>query len=153
VSPIPIQGLFETHLTVQRLARSIAFYRDIVGLRLAYEVPERHGAFFWLGVHGQAMLGLWEIGSAPLNMRLHLAFTCTIADVLAAPAILTAAGIAVLGIHNEPVNEPVVIGWMPALTLYFTDPDGHLLEYVAILPEKPRPDLGVVLYSEWLRRH
>ena len=44
--PIPIQGLFEVHLTVSDLQRSIDFYRDIVGLQLALEVSDRNAAFF-----------------------------------------------------------------------------------------------------------
>jgi hypothetical protein len=38
---------------------------------------------------------------------------------------------------------------MPAVSLYFTDPDGHLLEYLAMLPQEPRPAAGVVSYSDW----
>ena len=30
-----------------------------------------------------------------------------------------------------------------------TDPDGHLLEYLAMLADTPRPDIGVVPYSVW----
>jgi len=37
---IPLCGLFETHLTVSDLRRSIRFYRDIGGLHLALEVLE-----------------------------------------------------------------------------------------------------------------
>lgn len=33
---VPVRGLFETHLTVRDLERSIAFYRDVVGLPLAH---------------------------------------------------------------------------------------------------------------------
>ena len=69
--------------------------------------------------------------------------------VIAAPAKLRALGVEPLGFDREPVDEPVVLGWMPALSLYFNDPDGHLLEYLAMLPERPRPDLGVVPYSRW----
>ena len=47
--PTPITGLFETHLTVSDLDRSIAFYRDIVGLPLAHRVPARGAAFHWIG--------------------------------------------------------------------------------------------------------
>ncbi|MBV8885579.1 MAG: VOC family protein [Chroococcidiopsidaceae cyanobacterium CP_BM_RX_35] len=43
---VSIQGLFETHLTVRNLATSLAFYRDRVGLELAYLLPERRVAFF-----------------------------------------------------------------------------------------------------------
>lgn len=46
---VSIQGLFETHLTVRNLATSVAFYRDIVELSLAYLLPERRVAFFWIG--------------------------------------------------------------------------------------------------------
>jgi len=46
--------------------------------------------------------------------------------------------------------EPSVIGWMPAASLFFRDPDGHLLEYLTMLDEDPRPDVGVVSWSEWL---
>ena len=41
MSIVPVAGLFETHLTVSDLDRSIAFYRDVVGLPLAHRVPAR----------------------------------------------------------------------------------------------------------------
>lgn len=146
---VAIHGLFETHLTVRDLTTSIAFYRDVVGLEPAYFLPERRVAFFWIGGRGQAMLGVWEAGAAPNSMQLHLAFTSTVEQILAAPSALKAVGVAPKGFYGEPVEEPVVIGWMPALSLYFTDPDGHLLEYLAMLPQKPRPEAGVIPYSEW----
>ena len=43
-----------------------------------------------------------------------------------------------------------MIGWMPAAALYFRDPGGHLLEYLAMLEENPKPDLGIISWSEWL---
>jgi lactoylglutathione lyase len=39
---------------------------------------------------------------------------------------------------------------MPAASVFFRDPDGHLLEYVAMLADVPRPEIGVVPYSEWM---
>jgi lactoylglutathione lyase len=146
---VPISGLFETHLTVRRLDTSIDFYRDVVGLEMAYRWDDRRVAFFWIGGRGNSMLGLWEVGTAPISMHLHFAFRATIDDVLAAPDKLRAAGILPLGPASEPVNEPVVFGWMPALSIYFADPDGHLLEYLAMLPDPPRPEVGVVPYSRW----
>ena len=147
---IPIQGLFETHLTVGDLARSVQFYREVVGLEFAYEVPARQVAFFWVGGRGHGMLGLWAVGSAPLRMRLHLAFAVATPDVLAAPTKLKAAHVTPLGFNGEPVDEPVVTGWMPALSLYFSDPDGHSIEYLAMLDDPPRPEMGVVPYSRWM---
>jgi len=147
--PVAVNGLFETHLTVARLEPSVAFYRDVVGLEVASIFEERRVAFFWIGGRGHSMLGVWEGGTAPNAMRLHLAFSCAPDDVLAAPGKLRALGVEPLGFDREPVDEPVVLGWMPALSLYFNDPDGHLLEYLAMLPERPRPDLGVLPHSRW----
>lgn len=95
------------------------------------------------------MLGVWEVGDAPSGMRLHLAFTNTVEQVLAAVSALKAIGVVPKGFYGEPVEEPVVIGWMPAISLYFTDPDGHLLEYLAMLPQQPCPEAGIIPYSEW----
>jgi lactoylglutathione lyase len=147
--PVLIRELFEAHLTVSDLGRSIAFYRNRLGFDLAFRVDDRRVAFFWLGGHGRSMLGLWETGSAPITIRLHLAFGCTLADVVAAPERLRTAGIEPTGFYGEAVNEPVVIGWMPAAAVFFKDPDGHLLEYVAMLPDAARADFGVASYSQW----
>ena len=40
-APIAVSGPFEAHLTVADLTRSVAFYRDEVGLPVAPEIPER----------------------------------------------------------------------------------------------------------------
>jgi lactoylglutathione lyase len=143
-----VRGLFETHLTVSELPRSVSFYRDVVGLPVALELPERGAAFHWVGKAGQAMLGLWSIGSAPLAMQLHIAFDVALADLLAAPANLRAQGIQPLSFFGDPASEPSVIGWMPAAAVYFRDPDGHMLEYLAMLDGPPRPQLGIVPWSE-----
>ena len=102
-----------------------------------------------MGRRGRSMLGVWEAGSAPNTRQLHLAFGCALADVVAAPKRLREMGIEPRGFYGEPVDEPVVIGWMPAAAVFFRDPDGHLLEYLAMLPESPRPEAGVVSYSLW----
>jgi lactoylglutathione lyase len=145
-----VRGLFETHLTVADLARSTAFYRDVVGLPVALELPERGAAFHWIGAPGRAMLGLWSLGSAPMGLSLHVAFDVALDDVLAAPARLREQGIEPLSFFAEPADEPSVIGWMPAAAVYFRDPDGHLLEYLAMLDEPPRPEVGIVDWSRWL---
>jgi len=144
-----VDGLFETHLTVSDLGRSTAFYRDVVGLELAYEVPERGAAFLWAGRPGRAMLGLWSLGSAPLGLSLHVAFSATLDDVLVAGARLRSLGVTPLSFFGEETDEPSVIGWMPAAAVYFRDPDGHLLELLAMLDAPPRPERGIVSWSEW----
>jgi lactoylglutathione lyase len=145
----PVLDLFETHLTVTDLNRSIQFYRDVLGLTLAREFPERQAALFWIGGHGKAMLGLWAGGYGPQKMTLHTAFRVSIEAVVAASRSLRAAGIKPLDFDGRPTDEPSVLAWMPAVSLYFHDPDGNLLEYIAMLPQDPRPELGVVKWSEW----
>jgi lactoylglutathione lyase len=142
-------GLFETHLTVSDMSRSLAFYRRVVGLPLALELPERGAAFLWIGRPGRAMLGLWSLGSAPVGLALHVAFGATLDDVLAACDRLRSRGVSPLSFWGEETDEPSVIGWMPAAAVYFRDPDGHLLEYLAMLDEPPRPERGIVPWSEW----
>src|SRR5512132_1895854 len=38
---------------------------------------------------------------------------------------------------------------MPAAAVYFRDPDGHLIEYLAMLDESPRPGRGIAAWSQW----
>ena len=147
--PTPVRGLFETHLTVADVARSTAFYRDVVGLPLALDLPERNAAFLWIGEPGRAMLGLWGIGSSVNSMRLHIAFDVAVEDLLAAPERLRAQGVIPLSFFGAETSEPDVLAWMPAGAVYFRDPDGHLLEYLAMLDEEPRPSAGILAYSRW----
>ena len=61
----PMQSLFETHLNVRDLDRSIEFYREVVGLELAYVLMDRNVAFFWVGGRGCSMIGLWSGAFSP----------------------------------------------------------------------------------------
>lgn len=147
--PPQATGLFEAHLTVSDLDRSIAFWRDVVGLPLALELPERGAAFLWIGGPGEAMLGLWSLGSAPMGLSLHIALRATLQDVLAACDALRSVGVTPLSFFGAETTEPSVIGWMPAAAVYFRDPDGHLIEYLAMLDEPARPERGIVAWSQW----
>jgi catechol 2,3-dioxygenase-like lactoylglutathione lyase family enzyme len=53
----------------------------------------------------------------------HIAFTVAAADMERAAEALRGHGVAVRG--------PVYHAWMPAQSIYFTDPDGHDLELCA----------------------
>jgi lactoylglutathione lyase len=147
--PVTAHGLFETHLTVSDLDRSVSFYRDVVGLPLGLTLPERGAAFLWIGQAGRAMLGLWTIGSAPIILSLHIAFTTCLENVLDASSRLRALGVTPLSFHGTETTEPSVIGWMPPAAVYFRDPDGHLLEYLAMLDDPPDPERGITTWSEW----
>ncbi len=147
-----IDAVYETHLPVRDLDRAVTFYRDVLGLELAYRQAARGLAFLWVGGQQTGMLGLWQAGSAPMQMVLHMAFRLEKEAVLAVPAALKAAGVDPLGFDGEPVHEPVVIGWMPALTVYCKDPDGHSIEFLCPLPDAPDPGYGIGSWSRWLQR-
>ena len=119
---IPVRRLFETHLTVSDLPRSISFYRNVVGLELAFEPSERNVAFLWIGESGKSMLGLWSLGTAPLGLTLHLAFDVALNDLVDAPKRLKEKGIKPLSFFGVETTEPSVICWMPAASVYFRDP-------------------------------
>jgi lactoylglutathione lyase len=95
------------------------------------------------------MLGLWEVGTSPQKMSLHIAFKVDLPDLLDAPQRLKAANIEPLDFWGNPSDEVTVLGWMPAASVYFHDPDGNLLEYLTMLSESARPELGVVGWSRW----
>src|SRR5262249_33832183 len=46
---VPIRGLFETHLTVSNLPRSMMFFGALLGLPLARVFTDRKVAFYWVG--------------------------------------------------------------------------------------------------------
>ncbi|MBB3945735.1 lactoylglutathione lyase [Rhizobium skierniewicense] len=147
---IAVNGLYETHLTVSDLERSIDFYRDVVGLELAHTIPDRDVTFFWIGGLETSMLGLWSIRSSPLQMRLHVAFRTTLDQVIEAPAYLRSKRVVPRSGAGVEIHEPSVFPWMPSANVYFDDPDGHQLEYITMLPGKPRPDIpGMMTLSEW----
>jgi lactoylglutathione lyase len=99
------------------------------------------------------MLGLWSIHSSPVRMQLHLAFAVTLENVVASVSRLRDAGITPRhGNGGTSINEPMVIGWMPAATVYFDDPDGHSLEFICMLQERPVPELNWIPLSDWQNR-
>ena len=102
-----------------------------------------------MGGRGEAMLGLWEVGASPQRINLHIAFNLDLPDLLDAPRRLQAASIAPLDFWGNPSGEVTVLASMPAASVYFHDPDGNLLEYLTMLPEPARPELGVVGWSRW----
>lgn len=145
-----IAGLYETHLSVADLARSMSFYGDVLGLELAVWDRTRALAFYWLGTQGRSFVGLWQKPEAAI-IRQHFAVEVAAADLENGIACLKSQGIAVRNFFDEITDVPSVFGWIPAASIYFDDPDGHLLEFIARLPGVPRPEKGIVSLPEWLR--
>jgi lactoylglutathione lyase len=144
-----ITGVYETHLPVRNLTRALDFYVGKLGLELARKTPSRNAAFLWVGDRKTGMLGLWETGSAPLSMTLHMAFRCEAEALEQLCGRLQDLDVPPLGFAGNPITEPDVIGWMPAMTVYCKDPDGHSIEFLSVMNDAPDPDFGAAPLRAW----
>jgi lactoylglutathione lyase len=140
--------LYETHLQVLDINRSIAFYEKL-GMRPAYKMEK--AAFFWFGGNRQQMLGLWEVHHGQPVYHRHFAFEVTKEELLQAKDWLKERGIAPEPAFGKEPIEPIVHSWMPAAAIYFRDPDGNLLEFIALLDGEPRQTDEMLYWSEWNR--
>jgi lactoylglutathione lyase len=146
-----VKGLFETHLDVASLTHSMDFYENILGLQCAFYDQQRKAAFFWIGGRGEAMLGLWERPVSEIQMR-HFAFRCDKEDILLRSIdFLKSRNLKPYNFLNTDMGEPMVFCWMPAIAIYFHDPDGHELEFISMLEGEGKPEFGIVAYQEWIQ--
>jgi catechol 2,3-dioxygenase-like lactoylglutathione lyase family enzyme len=143
--------IFETHVYTIDLPRAMAFYGGLLGLEEAYHLPERSVTFYWIGEPGNAMLGVWGVPEERWRSS-HFAFEITEEAIEPAFERLRAAGIQINDFFGNPTSDPSVHAWMPAVGIFFRDPDGNSLEFVAMLPGPGQPELGVVPLSEWRAR-
>lgn len=145
-----IKGLYETHVQVSNLENSIQFYTEVLGLKLAHRDETRPIVFLWIGEGKKAMLGLWE-QQENLQTR-HFAFTSDKEDILNySVEFLKNRDLKPYNFLKDGMDHPMVFAWMPALAIYFNDPDGNQLEFISILEGEANPALGVVSYEEWMQ--
>lgn len=148
-----IKGLFETHLFVENLERSIEFYTNVLKLEQFLYEEERRAALFWIGdTPGQSFLGLWEKPKNEIDIR-HFAFECDWEWILNESVnFLTSQNIHCWNFLGDNSQKPMVFANIPAIAIYFSDPDGHYLEFIGKLPGKYSPEKGsmVISYDEWL---
>jgi catechol 2,3-dioxygenase-like lactoylglutathione lyase family enzyme len=124
-----INGLLESALYVEDMARSVAFFRDILMLSPMLE-GDRLTAF---DAGGQGVLLVFKRGASAADMRssngivaghdgsgpLHMAFAIAEDSYDEWHRHLAAAGVKIRGEMN----------WQRGgRSLYFEDPDGHVLE-------------------------
>jgi catechol 2,3-dioxygenase-like lactoylglutathione lyase family enzyme len=141
-------ALYETHLQVRNLDESVAFYQKL-GMKLAYRIENRNVAFFWFGPEREQMLGLWQSApNQPVQPR-HFAYRVTPEELAGAADWLRERGIEPQPAFGKEPVEPIVHAWMPAAALYFTDPDGNSLEFIALLDEPPQELNDILYWSEW----
>ena len=115
-----IRGVYEVAIRVKDLDRAEAFYLRTLGLQPGSRDEARRMSFLRAGGQDGMLVLREDKGSWPTQ---HLAFTVTAADLEPAARALRAAGVKVEG--------PTHHAWMPATSLYFSDPDGHDLELCA----------------------
>src|SRR5690606_21242709 len=128
-------GIYETHLSVKDRKLSRSFYREVLGLVVAKEIEERDVTFFWINDSLTGMLGIWGEQASPpvVSGKGHFAFSVSYEEIVRSIGNLKSIGITPLGINEEPIEEPIVISWMPAISVYFKDPDDHSLELIHVL--------------------
>lgn len=140
-----INGLYEAHLMVSDLERSLPFYQKL-GLELAWRDQEM--AFFWI-VKDQSWIGLWQSDAPPENSiaARHIAFGVSFDDMPQAVAWLRERGIEPRDMSG--FNVPFVRPYQANASLYFDDPDGNSLELMCSLPA-PMDDQPKMSLSDWL---
>ena len=108
----------QIHISVTDLERSVAFYRDVLGIPHLFTVPGQPMAFFQSG-DVRLYLGVPEDEA----FRSHTVHYYSVDDIDAEYARLQAAGVSFMDtphvVHRDDSGEL----WMA----FFADPDGHQL--------------------------
>ena len=119
---LSIRGVYEVAVRVRDLSKSESFYRETLGLEVGLRDEQRRWLFLRAGGADGMVVLQEDNGEWPTQ---HFAFTIAEADLEAAAKALVARGVRIEG--------PVYHDWMPAKSIYFSDPDGHELELCAPL--------------------
>lgn len=121
----PPRGICEIILVVKDVARSLAFYRDVVGLAVDNDANAAF-AWLWAGTPGRAQrigitMGPLSFGAAHCGGPQHFAFGVERSRIAPLRAALLERGVEVEG--------PVEFRFWNAESIYFSDPDGNRVEF------------------------
>lgn len=144
-----IKGIFETHINVSDYQRSATFYEKLLNIIPLHEDTARKSKFYWVGQPGESMLGIRENYPSALVQRQHFAFKVNVEDISSAKEYLSELGITTTNFLGESSETLLVFPFMPAVSIYFEDPDGHSIEFISILGDPPRPELDMMTWPEW----
>lgn len=145
-----IKGLYEAHLPVKDMNRSIDFYKNL-GLELAH--VGKKVSFFWIE-EGKSWLGLWEGKevNTPYHPSLrHIAFRVDYEGIKQAKYWLEERGIAVREEFGFKSVGPILLANYPQAhaAIYFHDPDENSIELICQIELDTSNEIHSIYLEEW----
>ncbi|GIO83236.1 extradiol dioxygenase [Paenibacillus faecis] len=145
-----ILGLYEAHLPVSNLQKSIEFYSNL-GLELAWK--DEDTAFFWIEKE-KSWIGLWQgeehKTSYHPSLR-HIAFRVSYEDLKDSLNWLRSIHVAPVPFGKRDSIDPFVRPNQGNASVYFNDPDGNSLEFMCFInvPEDLKNISTKLSIEEW----
>lgn len=120
--PFTVEAIGQIHIGVEDIARAVAFYRDVLGMPLLFEVPEQGMAFFDCG-GVRLYLSADQSDEFPSNPLIYY----RVSDMDEAYRHLAAQGVAF-------EREPHVVHRTEGYELWMTgfrDPEGNFIHLMS----------------------
>jgi catechol 2,3-dioxygenase-like lactoylglutathione lyase family enzyme len=134
----------------------VEFYTSKLGFKLGWGTPDGSSALLIYDDEGTRwMLGLFRVDTIVHRSPAEYHISFRVAETQADTMVAWLRGRGIEPFHpphsrmQGTADEPIVHGWMPAAAVFFQDPDGHILEFIADLSDAPRPDFLYRPLSEW----
>ncbi|WP_078394579.1 VOC family protein [Shouchella patagoniensis] len=148
-----IKGLYEAHLPVSNLEKSIHFYCQL-GLELDH-IVDQHLAFLWIE-KDKSWLGLWQSTNVNLDYHpsiRHIAFQVTLEGLKKSVSWLKAKGFEPREAFGFSPIEPFVLPHKEYAhaKIHFNDPDGNSLELICKI-DNPKGMMERMYLSDWERK-
>jgi catechol 2,3-dioxygenase-like lactoylglutathione lyase family enzyme len=125
-----LDAIGQIHVSVQDLPRAVAFYRDVLGMRLLFEVPGQPMAFFDCGGI-RLYLGVPERPESRSSPLIYY----RVESIQDAFEVLKGRGV-------QFADDPHVVHRTPASELWmagFRDPEGNYVSLMSEVPVAPTP--------------